>query len=253
MYTEHPEFEPPENEEIKVWRYMDFTKFVSLIDTQCLYFARADKFDDPFEGSLPRKNVHARLLSLASLDMSQGEVNALLDSQNQLMDITRHYKKFVAINCWHANGHESAAMWKLYLKSNEGIAIQSTYKRLRDSIIDDRQVYLGKVKYIDYENDVIRSYNMLAPYMHKRKSFEHEREIRAVAGIPWATTDIKITEQEPVDYGIQIRIDIESLIEKIYIAPSTPKWFADLVGSVTTLYNCTFKVVQSKLDEQPVF
>ncbi|CAE6734446.1 hypothetical protein [Candidatus Nitrotoga fabula] len=253
MYTEHPEFEPPENEEVKVWRYMDFTKFVSLIDTQRLYFARADKFVDPFEGSLPRKNAHARFMPLASPDMSLGEINALLDLKNQLRDITRHYKKFVAINCWHANGHESAAMWKLYLKSNEGIAIQSTYKRLRDSIIDDRQVYLGKVKYIDYENDVIRSDNMLAPYMHKRKSFEHEREIRAVVRIPWTTTDIKITEQEPVDHGIQIRINIESLIEKIYIAPGTPKWFIDLVSAVIKRYSCTFKVVQSKLDEQPVF
>lgn len=257
MYTEHPEFKPPENEEIKVWRYMDFTKFVSLIDTQCLYFARADKFDDPFEGSLPRKNVHARTMLLASpdmpQDMSSGKINALLDFENQLSGINRHMKKFVAINCWHANEHESAAMWKLYLKSNDGIAIQSTYKRLRDSIIDDRRVYLGKVKYIDYENEVIRSNHGFAPYVHKRKSFEHEHEIRAVVTIPWTTTDTKITEQEPVDHGIQIRIDIESLIEKIYIAPGTPNWFADLVGAVTMRYNYTFKVVQSKLDEQPVF
>ena len=35
-----------------------------------------------------------------------------------------------AVNCWHINEHESAAMWDLYLKSNEGIAIQSTYQKL---------------------------------------------------------------------------------------------------------------------------
>ena len=35
-----------------------------------------------------------------------------------------------AINCWHLNDHESAAMWKLYLKSNEGIVIQSTFTNL---------------------------------------------------------------------------------------------------------------------------
>ena len=27
--------------------------------------------------------------------------------------------KEVAVNCWHLNEHESAAMWKVYLKSNE--------------------------------------------------------------------------------------------------------------------------------------
>ena len=50
MYKEHPTFIQPENEGIKVWRYMDFTKFVLLIDSRRLYFTRADKFDDPFEG-----------------------------------------------------------------------------------------------------------------------------------------------------------------------------------------------------------
>jgi len=37
-----------------------FTKFVSLIDSRRLYFTRADKFDDPFEGSWPKMNVVAR-------------------------------------------------------------------------------------------------------------------------------------------------------------------------------------------------
>lgn len=250
MYIEHLEFEPPANEEIKIWRYMDFTKFVSLIDTKCLYFARADKFDDPFEGSTPKKNVHARTTLFASpdrpQDMSQGEINALLDFDNQWSEYIRHMKKFVAINCWHANEHESAAMWKLYLKSNEGIAIQSTYKKLRDSIIDGRQIYLGQVNYIDYENDVIRDNNMYGPFVYKRKSFEHEREIRAVVKIPWVTTDIKITEQEPVGHGIQIEINIKMLIEKIYIAPGTPKWFTDLVGAVTARYNYTFEICPIK-------
>ena len=60
MYEEHPTFIQPENEEIKVWRYMDFTKLVSLIDSRRLYFTRADKFADPFEGSWPKINVLAR-------------------------------------------------------------------------------------------------------------------------------------------------------------------------------------------------
>ena len=54
--------------------------------------------------------------------------------------INKHWPKYNAINCWHMNDHESAAMWKLYLKSNEGIAVQSTYETLRDSIIDEEKV-----------------------------------------------------------------------------------------------------------------
>src|SRR5258705_185923 len=33
---------------------------------------------------------------------------------------------------WHMNEFESAAMWQLYANFDEGIAIRSTYKRLRD-------------------------------------------------------------------------------------------------------------------------
>ena len=40
MYIEHPIFIQPENENVKVWRYMDFTKFVSLIDAGRLFFSR---------------------------------------------------------------------------------------------------------------------------------------------------------------------------------------------------------------------
>ncbi len=40
---------PPENSQI--WRYMDFTKFVSLLSSKSLYFTRSDQFEDLFEGA----------------------------------------------------------------------------------------------------------------------------------------------------------------------------------------------------------
>ncbi|KAF5417648.1 MAG: hypothetical protein C5S38_01290 [Candidatus Methanophagaceae archaeon] len=51
MYKEHPAFEKPSDEDIKIWRYIDFTKFVSLLDKKALFFARADRLSDSFEGS----------------------------------------------------------------------------------------------------------------------------------------------------------------------------------------------------------
>jgi len=58
-----------------------------------------------------------------------------------MSEINRNWPKFNAINCWHMNDHESAAMWKLYLKSDEGIAIQSTYRKLKDAITDDDEIF----------------------------------------------------------------------------------------------------------------
>ena len=50
MYEKHPVFTAPTNENIKIWRYMDFTKFLSFIDKKTLFFTRVDQLEDKFEG-----------------------------------------------------------------------------------------------------------------------------------------------------------------------------------------------------------
>ena len=60
MYIEHYVFETPSDENVTIWRYLDFTKFVSLLDRQQLFFARVDTLDDPFEGSYPKGNIVLR-------------------------------------------------------------------------------------------------------------------------------------------------------------------------------------------------
>jgi hypothetical protein len=252
-YEAHPTFVQPEDPNIKVWRYMDFTKLVSLIDSRRLYFTRADRFDDPFEGSSPKVNVEARQL-IASEIAPEGR-EAFAKAMARFGEINKRWPKYNAINCWHMNEHESAAMWKLYLKSDEGIAVQSTYSKLLASIIDDEKVYLGLVKYIDYDKEWIDGGNLLSPFVHKRKSFEHEREVRALV-IKWPTGDndkgIDLS-RETIDHGVKIKVDIERLIEKIYVAPSAPNWFADLVRALVQRYGYNFEVVHSRLNEQPVF
>ena len=249
MYVAHPTFVQPSDEHIKVWRYMDFTKLVSLFDTQSLFFTRADKFDDPFEGSWPKANVSARQQIPDSLLLPEHREN-YTNSIAKLSEMCRSLPKFTAVNCWHMNEHESAAMWKLYLKSNEGIAVQSTYQKFRSAITDDRDVYVGIVEYIDYEIEGIDARNLFAPFVHKRKSFEHEREVRALVTTgKWPSS---ITE-EPIEQGLKLTVNVESLVDLIYLAPNSPDWFADLVKSVVLRYGYNFQVVHSKLNERPVF
>ena len=56
MYKEHPDFKTPPQEAL-LWRYLDFTKFVALLDASALFFVRADKLGDPFEGTLSPVNL----------------------------------------------------------------------------------------------------------------------------------------------------------------------------------------------------
>ena len=106
---------------------MDFSKFVSLLDKSALFFSRADKLGDPFEGSFSKANASIR-------NGLYKDLKAKGISEASLSELYKQVQKFTAISCWHINRCESAAMWQLYLKSNEGIAIRSNFERLRKSL-----------------------------------------------------------------------------------------------------------------------
>ncbi|PIQ21065.1 MAG: hypothetical protein COW65_11240 [Cytophagales bacterium CG18_big_fil_WC_8_21_14_2_50_42_9] len=231
---------------------MDFTKFISLIDSRTLYFTRADKFEDPFEGSLPKINITSR--KFVPLSVPEVDHENYLAAVHALGLIGHNWRRFTAINCWHENEHESAAMWKLYLKSDEGIAIQSTYKLLKESIIDEENVYIGKVNYIDYEKGYIDARNILNAFFHKRKSFEHEREIRAlIMKLPLRGTGNMNSEKDTIINGLKIKVDVEKLIQNVYIAPNSPQWFSDLVDAVVKKYSYNFRINHSHLNNSPLY
>lgn len=255
MYEAHPVFTQPEDEHVRVWRYMDFTKLVSLLDTRQLFFARADRLGDPFEGSLPQVNVSARqrVTDAFPADGRDGALYLL----RLLGDMNKRMVKYTALNCWHMNECESAAMWKLYLKSDEGVAVQSTYDRLRSAFTDDTKVYVGVVRYIDYRTEWIADNGVLlngfSLFVHKRKSFEHEREVRGIV-VRWPVGERRVDfSQETIGDGIRVPVDVERLIERIYVAPSSPNWFVDLVRSVVHRYGYDYPVLHSELSEQPIF
>jgi hypothetical protein len=258
MYKKDETFVQPEDEEIKVWRYMDFAKLISLIDSRRLFFARADKLGDPFEGSYPTINIQRRsqLPESVTKSLTEDGVRILIEAIKVGFDpIRKSCPRFTAINCWHMSNYESAAMWSLYLKSNEGVAIQTTYSKLKKSFTGDESILLGVVKYIDYESESWSSQNVLSPFVHKRKSFEHEKEVRALYvkwPIPIEGKGINFN-QDTIDHGVEIKIDLEVLIEKIYVAPNAPIWFSELVRSIISHYGYSFEVIYSKLNDGPLF
>lgn len=241
MYEDHGEFVQPADPDAKIWRYMDFTKFVWMLEKRALHFARGDAFADKFEGAIPRANVP-----------NKGSSNNFVDR------FFTPLRKQVAINCWHINDYESAAMWKMYLGSDEGIAICSTVKRLRGSLASDPSisVFVGVVRYIDYERHSIPLANIFTPYLHKRTSFEYERELRALAvksGVCGNDEKRFWTTEEFDDEGIAISIDLDELVEEVFVAPTTPIWFQDLIGDVLRRYGLDKPVTRSDLEASPLY
>jgi hypothetical protein len=138
-------------------------------------------------------------------------------------------------------------MWRLYTQSGEGIAIQSTYSRLQKSLTAaGRPIYMGLVKYADYERDMIPGGNMFNAFVYKRKSFEHEKEVRLLCPPSSPLQDIP-------EAGIDIRVDLNALVEVVYLAPDSAPWLEALVSNVIRRYGFRFPVERSKLNEKPLY
>ena len=114
--------------ETVLWRYMDFAKFVALLDQRSIYFARADALGDPFEGASGiaerRPEWDAFYLDFfrhalgtapdqrepPSHDHIEQEAARLLRDFSR---IGEHDRRRTFVSCWHANSGESEALWRL--------------------------------------------------------------------------------------------------------------------------------------------
>jgi hypothetical protein len=239
----HPAFSPPDNIDVKLWRYMDLTQFMSMLEEQGVLFTRADLFDDKFEGTMS-KPLHD-FLKERSWDPQQHA------------DLLRMTKAWSFVSCWHMNEVESAAMWKIYSASKESICIQTTFARLRDVLPED--VYIGTVSYILYDRDKIPAGNVFWPLTYKRLSFEHERELRAV----WSNMAGVSSAEPAVAAGLEYRpapqesvwkhVDLSELIENLFVSPTAKPWFRDLLEKLLHTYGLLIPIQQSDLAANPLF
>jgi hypothetical protein len=225
----------------KLWRYMDFPKFISLLNKKALFFTRADKFEDPLEGLFPK--------------------NSSSDNNHKMIKLFYELnRKWVCISCWHLNEFESAAMWSLYSNKDQGIAIQTTFNRFKSSFLDINQLrpQIGKVEYVDIEKGKMSvqeglERDVLDSFTIKRPSFAHEQEVRAIitaAPIEELHEDgTPVIDQtlEPFAFGAEMYVDLERLIENIYLSPYAPLWHQEIMLSILEKYNLKIPVLKSKI------
>lgn len=250
MYEQHDNFKPPSPGAV-LWRYMDFTKFVSLLDKKALFFVRADKLGDPFEGTYPKTNVVTRPARYAGIPEKVRDKFVF----SQWPFLVQNLRKVILISCWHENAHESAAMWKLYSREYDGIAVKTDFESFTESLVCGDKVFVGRVEYIDYDRDFISEESFFNPYLYKRKSFEHEKEVRAIAlesPLPsqGSSCDLSSAFHE---VGKYCEVNVASMIKEVVVAPYAEDWFVELVGSVSELYELKAPVRKSSLSAGPVF
>lgn len=265
MFEEHPQFICPPEDTI-LWRYLDFTKFSSLLVKKAMYFCRADLFSDLFEGSYPRG-------SLAAREQHFQERAYAKKLQRILRTFGRESRRQMYVNCWHMNPIESDAMWNQYTsngRTNEVIAIRTTFKQLKNSFIaTEKQIFIGQVSYIDYSNalwmHIIKNPDTgeehLAPaygggfqaILHKWHSFDHEKELRCLFWQPHIRNGQIDLSAQDINKGHYIEVDLNGLVDAVYISPNAGTWFKEQVESTIKNNGHVFKVVNSVLAEEPVF
>ena len=228
MYINNPNIKLPNDPNTVVWKYLDLSKFLDLLLSQKLFMSRSDKFEDQYEGTFSEPTFEE--IKKLSIDNP---------------DFLNHYKirrEKVAISSWHINEYESFAMWQIFTQNSEGLAIQSTIGRLQRSLLPetDFDQYIGEVNYIDYKKELIPFDDSFFPFLFKRKSFQYEGEVRVITDI--GVSDIQINE------GLKISVNINELIEKIYIHPKSENWYKNLVIQLVKQLGFKFTIEKSDLE-----
>ena len=255
--SKHPVFHSPNNVDAKIWRFIDIQKFWSLLERESLHFSKVTSFEDPFEGRIAEYNKKMGREMYSTIrdkfETDEKFEKFLITRLKSFEELYHTAKNFTLVNCWHLNEYESASMWRLYSTNNSGIAIQSTYTKLTQSFQNTPdKVYVGTVSYTDFTKEWMDESNVYAPFMYKRKSFENEQELRCVTVLPdddsktRVLSDLdkereKITPSKPkiVDpneltiNGKFVKVNLDELIENIYIAPLSSNEFENMVNSLT--------------------
>ena len=223
----------PKNED-PVWRYMSFEKFANILATESLFFTRADKYDDKFEGYLPQSTT--------------------LFYESSGSQIVPNFRQYIMCNCWHHGDEESMAMWDKYHLRNSGIAIKTTIGNLKNSLPDDPNVFIGKIEYIEDYNqidvleDVPPDIWLHYPYFYKRTPFKYEQEVRAIIDIA------SILQDDPYEFGRPLKINVKTLIGKnseVIVSPHADKWVAGTLELIVKEYGYQFPVNPSGLLDPP--
>jgi hypothetical protein len=238
-----------------IWRYQTLPKLISVLDARRLFLCRASKFQDPFEGAVPKR-----------LDDVTRQWSLEPESYEKYRSDRVRIRDMITISCWHRSAHESAAMWSLYGLSGEGVAIKSTVGRLAAALpkkqtprggTDNHGILIGHVDYIDYATADFPPDNIYYPYVHKRLAFQHEREVRAVTMITDAAQ--KAFDAESVNFeitkgGLAVPIDIETMIEAVYISPLGSPSFERVVRATLQRFGVgSIPVIKSPMAEDPIY
>lgn len=238
------------DEDTPMWRFMSFDKFLLLLDSSSLWFARTDLFEDPFEGAVPREWLKKHG---AQIGMPEDYVRRKFEVPESAMQMN-------FANCWYSGAAEPAGMWKLFGDGSSAIALRSTARSIITAFhsnttpqeISDA-VLIGKVHYMDLQSEPIsigskpgtidgHSSNTWAHFL-KRKAFAHESEVRLlVSHMPHGSCP---HPNQPK--GVPVYFHLPSLIQQVVISPYALQGCEVVIEKILSQFSLEAEVNASQL------
>lgn len=225
-----------------VWKYYDLPYFIDLLLKREINLARSDLFEDPYESTLP-KALYDGIKSDNFFDLIPEEHR---DKMKASLDrVQARNRKANFVSCWYLNNNESVAMWKLYAKTKNSVAIKCRYDTLVQQL--PQNCFIGRVNYIDYETTAFPMNNLYYPVMHKRLEYSYESEVRIVS------TDVEtiIHDDHVPPKNIKIGVDMNILLDSVFVSPGCSSFFPDVVNDILEKFVISKTVIKSKLFDPP--
>lgn len=236
MYKEHPEFIINKTKDMPYWRYMDFWKFLNLINTSEIFFPNVEMLGDQHEGKIPEK-IYKMMLED---DKKNGRKNN--STQNYKGFVENNLRKKTLILSWNANKTESFAMWKMYAKDKLGIAIKSNFERLKKTFQNcEENIYIGEVRYYDDEKPTYRTGNTFYTFLTKHNYYEFETEVRCIT---------EVNNEDNLTFK-NIKVDLNDLIDEVYISPfANETGLGEIIEFLKQKNNLKFKISVSGVNDK---
>jgi hypothetical protein len=227
----------------KVWRYMSFSRFVWLIQKKQLWLSRADRLGDPWEISLAGNQLE-HVISRQPIE-PVGERVRRETAMERSERIIKMWRQNAYVSCWSASEHESHALWRIYCGSTDGVAIQTTFARLRESI---GGLSLYKVAY-ELPGARRQTPTLVDLVTKKRPMFAYEQEVRVLRD----ATRGAVPELEPLGYPLEW--DPEHIVQSIRVHPEADFSFLETLTATVAHYAPALKdsVEWSAMREPPPF
>jgi hypothetical protein len=211
----------------KLWRYMDLSKFISLLSTKSLWLARPDTFQDSHEGKFP-------VAMKESLEKIYTDLGPCTNTNiNSAEDFGRVLCRNAYISCWHRNADENMVMWQIYGKDTNLVAIQTNVTSLKESLknskLDGLSFLLKDINYQNHSESKLKNYT--APFFIKRPHFEFEKETRVLFSTNEASTTMCETP-----LGHNCNVDTKILINEILVHPDSDEWYVNVIKEIAGKY-----------------